>query len=322
MSRQPLVTVAMVTYNSGKYVSAAIQSILSSSYTNLELVICDDCSSDNSWQIVQSFSDARIRAVRNETNIGEYPNRNQCIDMARGEYFIFIDGDDIMYPHGLEFMMKMFIAFPNCVMALMYPYDGRVVFPMIVSSKQYYLNYFFGQGLLDVAFTNTLFRTNALKEAGGLSNNYKRGDDFIRLKLASKYASLIIPDQLTWWRLTPNQASQKVSEMPVSSMREMIEMDKELLLSEACPLESFEKSKAFDTLGERLRNEILKSFRKLRFAEVLQLAALVPRISGSWRVIFARKHIALDPLAKYTPANPYMLDLSLNPYTNDTTFLK
>jgi len=60
----PDVTVAMVTYNSGKYVGVAIESVLSSSYTNFELIISDDASGDNTWDIISSYNDARIRAYR------------------------------------------------------------------------------------------------------------------------------------------------------------------------------------------------------------------------------------------------------------------
>src|SRR5438046_2702713 len=111
--RAPLVTVAMVTHNSEKYVAEAIESVLAQDFRNFELLICDDCSTDRTWELIKRYSDRRIRAIRNETNLGEYPNRNKALYLARGRYFMFIDGDDYIYPHGLGFMVKMIDRFPK-----------------------------------------------------------------------------------------------------------------------------------------------------------------------------------------------------------------
>src|SRR5258706_6333730 len=100
----PLVTVAMVTYNSARYLTEAIESVLAQEFEDFELLICDDCSRDDTWQIASRYDDPRIRAVRNEFNMGEYQNRNQALRLARGKYVMFLDGDDFLYPHGLGFM--------------------------------------------------------------------------------------------------------------------------------------------------------------------------------------------------------------------------
>ena len=93
---QPLFTVAVITYNSGQWLQQTIDSILSSSYENFELIISDDCSSDNTWELVKQYKDPRITSIRNTINIGEYPNRNQVLNKAIGRYILFIDGDDIL----------------------------------------------------------------------------------------------------------------------------------------------------------------------------------------------------------------------------------
>ena len=95
---QPLFTVATITYNSSRWVRQAIESVLASSYTDFEYIISDDCSTDDTWDIIQEYKDGRIKAWRNQTNIGEYPNRNIVLRQAKGKYFLFIDGDDLTYP--------------------------------------------------------------------------------------------------------------------------------------------------------------------------------------------------------------------------------
>jgi glycosyltransferase involved in cell wall biosynthesis len=64
-STAPVVTVITVTYNSGKYVRATIKSVLAQDYPNIEYIIADDCSKDNSWAIIHEFKDSRIKTFRN-----------------------------------------------------------------------------------------------------------------------------------------------------------------------------------------------------------------------------------------------------------------
>src|SRR5688500_10757789 len=99
MNEHPLVSVLMVSYNSSEFIREAIDSVLLQRYKHFELIICDDNSKDDSWNIISSYEDPRIRKFRNENNLGEYENRNSAIRRAQGEYLIFIDADDIIYPH-------------------------------------------------------------------------------------------------------------------------------------------------------------------------------------------------------------------------------
>ena len=207
--QSPLATVITVTYNSAAYVRFAIESVLAQSLQDFELIIGDDASTDDTWGIINSYHDPRIRAYRNEKNLREYPNRNKAIRMARGKYLIFIDGDDVMYPHGLEFMVKMMQAFPDAAMAIMRPFHPKLIYPVRISSREVFVAEYFHQSLVDIAFTNTLFRTSAIREAGSLPETVITGDTYIRLKVAERYPALLINDNITWWRETPQQATRK-----------------------------------------------------------------------------------------------------------------
>lgn len=206
----PLVTVAMVTYNSSRYVRMAIESVLASSYTNFELIISDDCSTDNTWEIVNEYKDPRIRKTRNKTNLREYPNRNKCIDMALGEYLIFIDGDDYIYPHGLEFMVYSMLKFPDASMGLSRPYDSRFIFPKKLNPEETIYTHFSSATVLDLAMVRNIFKTKHLKEVGMFPSHYFAGDYYLRLQFARKYPCVLIVDGLVWWRLRPNQASERM----------------------------------------------------------------------------------------------------------------
>lgn len=205
----PLVTLAMVTYNSEKYVKIAIDSILASDYSNFELIICDDCSSDCTWEIIQSYNDSRIRKFRNVTNKGEYPNRNECINLALGEYFIFIDGDDYIYPHGIRHFVNGSILNSNAAMIISRPESDHMIYPVCLSPNQVFKYDYLGNGLTSQGFPSTMFKTSYLKNEK-LSESYIAGDGYIKKTLAYKYQTILIHSGVAWWRRTPGQASEKL----------------------------------------------------------------------------------------------------------------
>lgn len=97
-----LITVAMPMYNGEKYIAQAIRGVLQQSHTDLELLIMDDASTDQSPAIAASFDDPRIRILRNPHNVGLAENHNALMDAAKGEYIFFNHTDDIMEPFCLE----------------------------------------------------------------------------------------------------------------------------------------------------------------------------------------------------------------------------
>lgn len=100
----PLISIVMPTYNSEKTIKKSIQSIIEQSYSNWELLITDDCSSDNTVDIVNSFSsnDHRISFIINATNSGAGFSRNASIARSTGKYIAFLDSDDIWLPEKLS----------------------------------------------------------------------------------------------------------------------------------------------------------------------------------------------------------------------------
>lgn len=99
-----LVSIVMPVYNCEKYIGEAIESLLAQSYTDWELNAVDDCSTDNSAEIIKSFAkkDARIRYFRLDRNSGAAAARNKGIELAQGQYIAFLDSDDIFLNTKLE----------------------------------------------------------------------------------------------------------------------------------------------------------------------------------------------------------------------------
>lgn len=91
----PLVTVLMPAYNAGLYIAEAIDSILSQTYTNLEFLIINDGSTDNTVTVIESYNDSRIRLVSNDKNRGLIYSLNRGLELAQGKYIARMDADDI-----------------------------------------------------------------------------------------------------------------------------------------------------------------------------------------------------------------------------------
>ncbi len=115
MQNEALVSIVMPVYNTGKYVRESINSVLSQSYQNWELIIVDDCSPDNAKDEILSFNDSRIKYIRHEKNKGALETRNTAIREANGKYIAFLDSDDLWNEKKLEkqisFMQKNNYAF-------------------------------------------------------------------------------------------------------------------------------------------------------------------------------------------------------------------
>lgn len=98
-----LVSIIMPSYNTANYIEASIESVRHQTYENWELIIVDDCSTDNTDEIVKPLlSDARIRYLKNEKNSGAAISRNRALREAKGKWIAFLDSDDLWLPEKLE----------------------------------------------------------------------------------------------------------------------------------------------------------------------------------------------------------------------------
>lgn len=101
-----LVSIIMPSWNTGNYIAESIESVLNQTYKNWELLIVDDCSTDNTDSVVASFDDKRIRYFKNKKNSGAALTRNRAIRKANGEWIAFLDSDDLWSPEKLEKQVK------------------------------------------------------------------------------------------------------------------------------------------------------------------------------------------------------------------------
>ena len=203
------ISVIMPVYNSEKYVAEAILSIIRQTFFDFEFIIIDDCSTDNTWEIIQSFSDHRIIAMRNEKNIGNYPSRNIGMNRARGKYIAVMDGDDIALPDRL---MKQYsyLEKNSDVLAIGTQFnfigsdDNR---ELPVSYKKICADLLINSCFLHPSL---LIRTEVLKQLNGNDEKYTYSSDYdlvCRMSMLGKIEN--IPDTCMHYRWHPDQISQK-----------------------------------------------------------------------------------------------------------------
>jgi glycosyltransferase involved in cell wall biosynthesis len=125
------VSVCIPVFNGGRFIAETVKSVLAQTMDDFEIVVVDNCSDDDTVEIVESFADERIRLLRNDTNIGVEANWNRAVEEARGRYVKLLCADDVLYPHALAQQAAALDAHPRAAFAAakrdIIGADGRVL---------------------------------------------------------------------------------------------------------------------------------------------------------------------------------------------------
>ena len=109
----PLISVNLPTFNRARFIAQAIDSVLRQTFADWELNIVDNCSTDGTWEIVNSYKDPRIRIFRNEENKGMVFSWNRAVELSRGQYVCFLADDDWFAPNRLERLLQFLQGNPD-----------------------------------------------------------------------------------------------------------------------------------------------------------------------------------------------------------------
>lgn len=267
----PFVSVLMTVYNREKYIADAIESVLASSYSNFELIIVDDCSRDKSLEIAKEYAkkDKRIKVYVNETNLGQFPNRNKAASYAKGKYIKYLDSDDIIYPHGLEVMVKAMEQFPEAVYAMSF---GKVhddkPYPFLLSPQESYKEHYLANGLFNEGPTSLIFKRNIFEKEKGFQCEEVYGDAEILFRLSAKYSMVKMNPSLTWWRQHEGQEFDLGLKNNVY-FDGVFKINLKYLNDPNCPLNKKEKISAIERLKQHHARKILRFMivqRKIKLA--------------------------------------------------------
>lgn len=205
LSLMPMVSIIMCAYNCEAYIGRAIESIINQTYHDWELIISDDCSTDNTTAIVEAYKDLRIRLVRQPYNLGYLKNKNAAFGYAAGNLLTQLDADDTCPPLRIE---KQVAAFHNPEVVICGTnYNLVDANDRIIQELKEYQNDYFVRGPVQQFpfwYPGLMFRRTVMNEFG-LFSEYFTGivgdDEYWTYRINSKYPIYFVKDVLYNYRI-------------------------------------------------------------------------------------------------------------------------
>jgi glycosyltransferase involved in cell wall biosynthesis len=184
----PLVSVIIPNLNYGRYLKKAIDSALTQAYSNIEVIVVDDGSSDGSGAVIASFG-TRIRACFQE-NMGPSAARNSGIGLAQGDYLLFLDADDWLLPNAVADLVQGFAAFPDSAIvfgdAELTDEDGAVIGMRVCEMTNVPLASLLRRN--PILTLTALVRRRSLESAGVFNPLFRHGEDYdLWLRIARRF---------------------------------------------------------------------------------------------------------------------------------------
>jgi glycosyltransferase involved in cell wall biosynthesis len=292
-TEKPLVSVLMTTYNREKYLSQAVESVLASTYENFELIIVDDQSKDRSLAIALEYAekDPRVKAVLNEKNLGDYPNRNKAASLAAGKYLKYVDADDLIYPTGLEVLVSGMEQFPEAGFGLgSLPQDKFRIFPFMLTPEEAYKRHYFKEQLFHKAPLSSIIRKDVFDRVGGFTGRRYLGDFEMWHLLAARYPVVLMPHGIVWYREHEEQEMQN-NRTDFTIPFKYLQCAEEMISRKECPLSADDRRKALKKLhwnqaryilgvGKNHSRKIMQELRKqtpFSYIQLLMLARKEPK---------------------------------------------
>jgi len=215
----PKVTVCVPTYNRARHLASCLTSILAQTFPDFEVIVSDNCSPDDTGDVVRRFKDPRLRYVRNETNIGVFPNMNQCLDLARGDYVCILHDDDIYAPRFLEREAEMLDRHPSAgfVHCAVYQIDASGARRRLVraypedclrSGRGEFLRYLGGH---NVCCSTVMARRDMYRKTGGFDPMFLCADFLMWLRLSLKADVAYVAEPLVAVRVHEESLSSSLT---------------------------------------------------------------------------------------------------------------
>jgi glycosyltransferase involved in cell wall biosynthesis len=244
--KAPAVTVCLPNLNTEHFLPKRFESTLSQTFTDWECIVVDNHSDDGSWEIIQSYAarDPRIKAMQAPRDPqGMYPNWNNCIRRARGEYIYIATSDDTMTPDCLELMVGALERNPGCGICHsdaafidehgeVHPEDGWSAWNDFAPewTGRSVIRKAPHDGLLHCALrtiytsiTGLLIRREVFERIGLFDGSWgSRGDFEWEMRASLLYDVVYLPERLSGWRRHPDQATKEKRD--VDDARAMVEM--------------------------------------------------------------------------------------------------
>lgn len=236
--KEPLVSVVIPSYNQGKYIEKAIHSVLSQDYIDFELLISDDASSDNSWELVQGYADSRLRVFRQPYNLGPVGNLVFLIKKSRGKYVALLNSDDYWLPGKLGKQVALMESDPGLgacfTWADLIDDSGRIitgvdeiwsdVFRQSNRSRAEWLRHFFFKGNC-ICHPSMLIRRDVYDQLGFYNPAFRQLPDFeMWIRLVKVYPIAVLEETLVGHLRTGANTSAVNPETTARNLTELLEI--------------------------------------------------------------------------------------------------
>ncbi len=204
---KPLVSVLTTAFNRESYIAQAIESVMNQTYSNWELIVLDDCSTDSTVKIAKTFAenDKRINVYINEINLGDYPNRNRAVSLSKGSLIVFVDSDDMIKPSAISHIVNLFLKFPDSSFMTLNR-DKFYKNEIMVSSNDFVRRSFYNHSNLHFGPGATVIKKTFFDEIGGFPTKYGPANDmFYNIKAASNSPIILCKMEYLDYRIHEGQ---------------------------------------------------------------------------------------------------------------------
>lgn len=285
--KQPAISILTTVYNREKYLAECIESVQNGHFQDYEHIIVDDGSNDDSMAIAQAYAaeDSRIRVYQNETNLGDYPNRNKAASFATGKYIKYLDADDM---HG-RFMVDMLIdameMYPEAGFALFDYGPNKPLFPILLQPAEAYDAHYSGKHpVFHRSPINAIIKKDVFDAIGGFSGKRMVGDFELWHILSAKYPLAVLSGGAPgMYRVHDEQEISLYRVDPMWAFKyQLLTLD---FLSEGgvAPLVDDERIVLLKMAKRKLARTILYAFKRYGIADALRLKEAS---KSSWSSIF------------------------------------
>lgn len=208
---KPKISVIMPAYNAERFIRQAIDSVLQQTYTNIEVLIADDASKDNTKKIIDALTDPRVKRYHNEKNLGYLQTCNKLFALATGEFITFQDADDYSSPTRFDEQMKAFEQDPTLGVC-----GTNLTAVHQHGDEMFCSNYYRSHELIQAALrkgdysmipNSFLFKREILDTIGGYNLYFDRigaEDYYWTCLIMEKYKLINIPSASYYYRYNPN----------------------------------------------------------------------------------------------------------------------
>jgi len=208
--RKPKITVFMAAYNQAPYIQQSITSILNQSFSDFELIIINDGSTDHTPAVVEKIKDHRITLIHNDGNRGLVYTRNRLLEFAKGDYIAILDADDIAYPDRLALQYNYLLANQEVALcgghANIINEQGQKTGERLIVPTNNTVDLFmlFGNPFVN---STTMFKTSVFHALRGYQN-YTISEDFdLFVRISEKYKVANLDETLVDYRIHSNNTS-------------------------------------------------------------------------------------------------------------------